>query len=164
MQYLEAGPVLATLPIPKASTASRTAGSPFQAPMSDSLGYLNWTYGTPRVGTGATRYAGEIVGTPETPAMAVVSPWMFCPSRPFISPLELMYVPWTSSSRLLRPESFNLTPTYNTTPSNPLYFPAPPNPYVPTVSSLTIPTTYPPVPPTVLTSPVACATCRFSTC
>jgi hypothetical protein len=82
----------------------------FLQPLHHSLGYLNDPFGIPNP-------TPNYIGDPQSPF-----PWLNWNNRPYVSPLELMLVPWLSSSRLLNYNGgYNIVPGGNpyTTPGAP---------------------------------------------
>jgi len=89
--------------LPAAASLSRLGypavlGQIVAAPLIQSLGHLNDSYGPPRDGG-----SGSGAGDPCYP-----QPWLTWNNRPYVSPLELLLVPRTSSAQLLRPECFTI--------------------------------------------------------
>ena len=73
----------------------------FQYSLRTTLGYLNTSYGTPRLN-----------GTPDD-TTGHPFPWLQWNNRPFVSSLELMQVPYSKSSRLLFDYTFDRNGTVN---------------------------------------------------
>jgi hypothetical protein len=104
-------------------------GQVVTAPLVQSLGSLNHAYGRPRTELSDSIYAGG----PPCPM-----PWLTWNDRPYISPLELLLVPWTSSSQLMRPMNFTIATAFVETnpfvvppaPPAPPYYDASTNPFV----------------------------------
>lgn len=106
-----------------ATVASTSLGGSFAFPykLQHTLGYVNpfagppgatstSTFTTVTSGTTVNRYAGD----PQAPF-----PWFVWNSRPYANPLELLFVPWGSSSELLKPVNFSLGVNSTFTTANP---------------------------------------------
>ena len=91
-------PISAGVP---AGAAGNDNNQIFQYSLRTTLGYLNSTYGAPRVD-----------GTPDNTTGAPF-PWLQWNNRPFVSSFELMQVPYSKSSRLLFDYTFDRNVTVN---------------------------------------------------
>jgi hypothetical protein len=89
-----------TNPVANTLTGSNSV---FDYALTNTLGYLNTTYGAPW-GTGSTPPvpSNYYLGDPNLSALggSLVFPWLVWNNRPFASPLEMMTVPASSPSRL----------------------------------------------------------------
>ena len=121
-----------TAPAPTTATGKLI----FPCPFSHSLGYANHTFAPVAITTGTNTltsflartspaaYVGDMLAQTVSGSNQGPLSWLPWNNRPYISQLELLLVPWASSSRLLNPSYFGLPLMTGATPNSYSYAPS----------------------------------------